>query len=83
MLDPIEYTGSAELSDLELRQARNEHLRFHSWPFDLRKLVDLMQAEKGKNKHDDDDQTDEVNYSIHDRPPTGGRSGRSGRPPNK
>ena len=42
-----------------------------------------MQAEKRKNKHDDDDQADEVNYSIHDRPPTGGRSGRSGRPPNK
>jgi hypothetical protein len=37
-LDPIEYRGSAELSDLELRQARNEYLRFHSWSFDLRKL---------------------------------------------
>jgi len=26
----------------------------------------LMQAEQRKNKHDDDDQTDEINYSVHD-----------------
>ena len=26
-----------------------------------------MQAEQRQNKHDDDDQTDEVNDSIHDR----------------
>jgi hypothetical protein len=25
-----------------------------------------MQAEQRKNKHDDDDQTDQVNYSVHD-----------------
>jgi hypothetical protein len=40
-----------------------------------------MQAEKRKNKHDDDDQTDEINNSIHDRPPTSGTLGSGGRPP--
>ena len=34
-----------------------------------------MQSEKRKNKHDDDDQTDEVDYSIHDTPPTKGTFG--------
>jgi hypothetical protein len=28
-----------------------------------------MQAKEGKNEHDDYDQTDDVNYSIHDGPP--------------
>lgn len=28
-----------------------------------------MQAEEGKNEHDDYDQTDDVNYSIHDGTP--------------
>jgi hypothetical protein len=28
-----------------------------------------MQAQERQNGHDDDDQTDEVNYSIHDMPP--------------
>jgi hypothetical protein len=27
-----------------------------------------MQAKEGKNEHDDYDQTDDVNYSIHDGP---------------
>jgi hypothetical protein len=28
-----------------------------------------MQTEKRKNKQDDDDQTDQIDYSVHDRPP--------------
>ena len=28
-----------------------------------------MQTEKRKNKQDDDDKADQINYSVHDRPP--------------
>jgi hypothetical protein len=35
----------------------------------------LVQTEKRKNKHDDDDKPDEINYSIHDRPPETGTNG--------
>ncbi len=28
-----------------------------------------MEADKRKNKHDHDDQTDEVNYAIHEKSP--------------
>jgi hypothetical protein len=33
--------------------------------FDLTFWNELMQAKQRQNEHDDDDQTDEVNYSIH------------------
>src|SRR5215469_3083994 len=57
--------GWAVLSDLKLRQARNEHLRFHSWRLILTMWSGLVQTEKRKNEHDDDDQADEINDSIH------------------
>jgi hypothetical protein len=40
--------------------------------FDLTFWNELMQTEQRQNKHDDDDQTDEVNYSIHDSLRTNG-----------
>jgi hypothetical protein len=58
--------GLPSPADPKARQAKSmgrcEFLLFRSWS---RRVVSLMQAEEGQDKHDDDDQTDEVDYSVH------------------
>jgi hypothetical protein len=50
--------GWAELSDPNEWQDHYDYLRYQSWQFDLTMWNGLVQTEKRKNKHDDDDKPD-------------------------